>query len=178
MTYSRAARLAIAPLALALSGGCGSDGGAEAPTDAAVGSGPRVMLGGGRGAFEVVAADGAVPLIKGIQGGFHVWTSFFAYGFDTDVVRMEISTRWDMLDDSLLEMAGTIGLHPATDPSGIPALLSLGWPAIVFNPVCANGQHLDIEITIRDMATGASASDSIRWVVEVAEEDRASDCGN
>lgn len=135
------------------------------------------MLGSGREAFEGVEPDATVPLIKGIQGGFHVWTSFFAYGFTTDVVRMELSTRWGGLDDSLLEMAGNIGVHPATDPSGMPALLSLGWPAIVFNPACSNGQLLDIEITISDRATGVSASDAIRWVIDVAEEDRSSDCG-
>lgn len=178
MTFSRvAARRASAALALALSG-CGSDGGAAAPVDAAGGAGPRVLLGSGRVAFEQVDVDGSVPLIKGIQGGFHVWTSFFAYGFDTEVVRMELSTRWDELGDSLLEMTGNIGLRPATDPSGISALLSLGWPAIVFNPACSDGQHLDVEITIRDMDTGASASDSGRWVVNVAEEDRSSDCGD
>ena len=171
-----AARLGVALLALVLSGGCGSEGGAEATTDAGS-TGPRVMLGSGRAAFEAVEANGSVPLIKGIQGGFHVWTSFFAYGFTTDVVRMELSTRWGGLDDSLLEMAGNVGVHPASDPSGMPALLSLGWPAIVSNPACSNGQLLDVEITISDRATGASASDAIRWVIVVAEEDRASDCG-
>jgi hypothetical protein len=175
MTLSRAARLVAVSLALALSGGC-ADGGAEPAMDAGS-SGPRVMLGSGRAAFEVVDEDASIPLIKGIQGGFHVWTSFFAYGFTTDVVRMELSTRWGGLDDSLLEMAGNIGVHPATDPFGTPALLSLGWPAIVSNPACSNGQLLDIEITISDAATGASASDAIRWVIDVAEEDRSSDCG-
>jgi hypothetical protein len=176
MMRSGATARLVALLALALTVGCGPEGGAEAATDAGS-TGPRVMLGSGRGAFEAVEANGSVPLIKGIQGGFHVWTSFFAYGFATDVVRMELSTRWGGLDDSLLEMAGNIGVHPATDPSGMPALLSLGWPAIVSNPECSHGQLLDIEITISDSATGASASDAIRWVIDVAEEDRSSDCG-
>jgi hypothetical protein len=176
MTCSRAARLAVVLLALASSGGCGTDGGAKPAPDAGA-SGPRVMLGSGRAAFEAVDENGSVPLIKGIQGGFHVWTSFFAYGFDTDVVRMDLSTRWNTRDDSVLEMGGNVGVRAATDPSGVPALLSLGWPALVSDPACSNGQLLDIEITIRDTATGIAASDSSRWVVEVAEEDRASDCG-
>jgi hypothetical protein len=148
---------------------CGS--GAEGGDD-----GPSVVLGTGRDAFEPLGADGTVPLIKGIQGSYHVWTSFLAYGFDTDVLRMELTTRWDGLDDSVLEMSGNVGLKPATDPAGMPALVSLGWPASIFNPVCANGRRLEIDLTVRDTAAGLSASDSRLWIVDVAEEDRSSDC--
>lgn len=160
--------------------GCGSsatgeEGGAEPPADAAS-AGPRVVLGTGREAFEALGSDASVPLIKGIQGGFHVWTSFLAYGFDTDVLRMELTTRWDELDDSVLEMAGNVGVKPATDVAGMPALLSLGWPASIFNPACANGRRLGIDLTVRDTAAGLSASDRRVWVVDVAEEDRSSDC--
>jgi hypothetical protein len=187
MKRSRAtARLAAVVFLLGTIVGCGSDG-RDPGADPAGGDragfgveagaeGPRVVLGSGREAFEAVEADGVVPLIKGIQGGFHVWTSFLIYGFDTDVVRMELATRWDMLDDSLLEMKGNVSVRPATDPSGMPALVSLGWPASIFNPACSNGQRLDLAITVRDQNAGISASDARQWVVDVAEEDRSSDC--
>jgi hypothetical protein len=162
---------ALLALAWALAG-CGSNG------HAAADAGPRVMLGTGREAFEALGSDGSVPLIKGIQGGFHVWTSFLAYGFDTDVLRMELTTRWDELDESVLEMAGNVAVRPATDPDGNPALLSLGWPASIFNPACSNGRRLGIELTVRDTDAGLSASDSRHWFVDVAAEDRSSDCAD
>jgi hypothetical protein len=171
----------FAALACALAG-CGSN--AAEGADAGVGeggagaasAGPRVVLGTGREAFEALGSDGTVPLIKGIQGGFHVWTSFLAYGFDTDVLRMELTTRWDELDESVLEMAGNVRVKPATDAAGMPALLSLGWPASIFNPACANGRRLGIDLTVRDTAAGLSASDHRSWIVDVAQEDRSSDC--
>ncbi len=172
MTSFRAAlRLAFA-FGAALLAGCGSDDGAGGPE-----SGPRVVLGTGREAFEALDSEGSVPLIKGIQGGFHVWTSFLAYGFDTDVVRMELRTRWDMLDESTLEMAGNVAVRPTVDPQGSPALVSLGWPASIFNPACSNGRRLSIELTVRDTQAGLSAGDARHWIVDVNEEDRSTDCG-
>jgi hypothetical protein len=170
-------------LAVGALAGCGSDGpvegsGASAEAGGALSStGPRVVLGSGREAFERVDADGTVPLIRGIQGGFHVWTSFLAYGFDSDILRMELRTRWDGLDETLLEMTGGVAVRPTTDASGVPALASIGWPASIFNPACANGQRLALTITVSEMATGISASGAARWIVEVAEHDRSSDCG-
>jgi hypothetical protein len=162
----------FAALAWALAG-CGPN---AADGEGAASAGPRVVLGTGREAFEALGSDGTVPLIKGIQGGFHVWTSFLAYDFDTDVLRMELATRWDELDESVLEMAGNVGVRPTTDAAGMPALLSLGWPASIFNPACANGRRLGIELTVRDTAAGLSASDRRSWIVDVAPEDRSSDC--
>jgi hypothetical protein len=173
MTSLRAlARFAFAS-GTALLAGCGSDGGdSEGPGV----SGPRVVLGTGREAFEVLDSEGSVPLIKGIQGGFHVWTSFLAYGFETDVMRMELRTSWDTLAESTLEMAGNVAVRPSVDPQGSPALLSLGWPASIFNPACSNGRRVSIDITVRDTSSGLSASDSRHWVVDVNEEDRSLDC--
>jgi len=171
----------FAALACALAG-CGpnaADGegaGGGAGTADAASAGPRVVLGTGRQAFEALGSDGTVPLIKGIQGGFHVWTSFLAYGFTTDVLRMELTTRWDELEESVLVMSGNVGVRPATDAAGAPARVSLGWPASIFNPACANGRRLGIDLTVRDTAAGLSASDSRLWIVDVAEEDRSSDC--
>jgi hypothetical protein len=186
MTFSRKSAvpgMIVVALALGGSAGCGSDDpteGGGAPSAAAGGAlsadGPRIVLGSGRETFEPVGADGPVPLIRGIQGGFHVWTSFLAYGFDADIVRMELTTRWDDLEDSLLEMMGNVAVRPVTDPSGVPALASLGWPASIFNPACADGQRLELTITVSDTRTGISASDAGRWIVEVADEDRSSDC--
>jgi hypothetical protein len=172
MTSLRAlARFAFASAALVA--GCGPDGGASEGPGV---SGPRVVLGTGREAFEALDSEGSVPLIKGIQGAFHVWTSFLAYGFETDVMRMELRTSWDTLADSTLEMAGNVAVRPSVDAQGSPALLSLGWPAIIFNPACSNGRRVSIDITVRDTSSGLSASDSRHWLLDVNEEDRSPDC--
>jgi hypothetical protein len=164
----RALRRAAAGWVL-LAAGCGDDAGPDA-------GGVRVVLGAGREAFEALPEGSAVPLIQGIQGAYHVWTSFLAYGFDGDVVHMDLTTRWGTGDESLLEMGGSIAIRPTTDPSGDPAMVSLGWPALVFAGPCANGQTLQVDLTVADMS-GHSASDHRGWVVDVAEEIRATDCG-
>jgi hypothetical protein len=98
------------------------------------------------------------------------------YGFDTDIARMELTTAWDTLDESRIEMNGNVSLRPVMDPDGVPALASLGWPASIFNPACANGKRLELSLTVRDQKAGISASDARRWVVDVALEDRSPDC--
>lgn len=151
--------------------GCGADSGEDVPT------GPRVILGTGREQFQMLEPEAAVPLIKGIQGGFHVWTSFIAYGFDTDVLRMELATRWDTLEDSVLEMKGNVSVNPMPDERGEVGLASLGWPATIFNPACANGRRLRLDLTVLD-TEGHTASDRRYCIVDVAEEDRSSDCSD
>jgi hypothetical protein len=156
-------------LLLGLCVGCGSSGGPEDET------GPRLVLGTGREAFEPLESGGTVLLIKGIQGGFHVWTSFFAYGFDTDIMQMTLSTRWGGREESVLDMHGSVGVKPSSDAGGVPVLEMLGWPALVFDPPCANGQEIDIGVTVTD-PQGRSASDARRWILNVPEEDRSADC--
>jgi hypothetical protein len=90
---------------------------------------------------------------------------------------MELATRWQGLGESVLEMDGNVSLRPVLDPAGGEALASLGWPASIFNPACADGQRLELSITIRDDDQGLSASDSREWIVDVAPEYRSSDCG-
>lgn len=146
---------------------CGSD-----PGEA---SGARVVLGTGLEAYEPIEGEPELPVIKGIQGGFHVWTSFLAYGYDTDVLHMDLVTRWDGADESIIEMPGNVRVRPVTDAAGLPALASVGWPALVYNAPCAQGQRLRIELTVRD-ASGREASDERTCIADVPPEDRATDC--
>jgi len=135
------------------------------------------VLGTGREKFEALESDRRVPLIAGIQGGFHVWTSFIAYDFTPDVLEMNLTTRWDMLDESVLEMHGSVAVKPVMDATGNAAYAMLGWPASIFNPACSNGQGIQIDLTVVD-ADGHAASDSRHWFVDVAEEYRSTDCAN
>lgn len=134
-----------------------------------------MVLGSGQAAFEPLSDDVPVPLIKGLQGGWHVWTSFLAYGFDTDVLRMDLTTRWEDVEESVLGGPGNVGVKPVEDASGAPALVSVGWPAVVYNPTCAHGRRLLVNLTVLD-TEGRTASDRRRWIMEVPEAERSTDC--
>ena len=162
--------LACALLGLIVAVGCGGEP-APAVTDEV-----SVVLGTGHKAFEPLDDDAQVPLIKGIQGGWHVWTSFLTYGFDTDVLRMDLTTRWEGVPESVLGGPGNVAVQPVEDATGAPALVAAGWPAIVYNPTCAHGHRLLINLTVTD-TEGHAASDTRQWIMEVPEADRSSDCG-
>jgi hypothetical protein len=178
MTRSMAARWALGALQVGLCFGCASrDPWPGAPADAGSADAepvPRIVLGTGREVFEPLASEGTIEAVKGLQGGFHVWASLLAYGFDSDVVRMKMATRWGSRDESLIEMAGVVGLQPDTDAAGEQVLRMAGWTALVSDPRCANGQPLDIVVTIT--SDSQSASDTRRWILDVPEVDRATDC--
>ena len=173
---STQARRELAALASVLFFGCGSGGASDA--DAGAGGGASLAhldLGTGRVAFEAAPSGARVTLIQGLQGGYHVWTSFLAYGFSTRVARMDLHTRWENLDGSQLDMSGNVALQAGLDPMGNEVSMSLGWPASIFNPTCVNGQSVLIDVTIV-ADQGVTASDSRQWIVDVAEEYRSSDC--
>ncbi len=170
MQFSRSP-LAWGLVALAVGVGCGSE--ASPPDDV---SGTRVVLGTGQAEYEPLADGASVPLIKGIQGAFHVWISFLAYGFDTDVLRMDLTTRWEGRDDTALGAPGNVGVRATADAAGAPALAFVGWPAVVFDATCGHGRRLRIELTVLD-TEGRTASHTRHWIVDVPEEDRSSDCG-
>lgn len=155
--------------------GCGVDSSGAGGAGGGEPAGPRLELGTGRLVFEPAPQDGDVPLIQGLQGGYHVWTSFLIYGVSAKVVQMDLTTRWDGNDASLQEMQGNISLRPTTYPMGGDAMESLGWPAFIFQPTCADGQRILFSITVSD-DTGLSVSDSREWIVDVAEEYRGTDC--
>jgi hypothetical protein len=171
MQFSRSP-LAWGLVALAVVGvGCGPE--ASAPGDVPE---TRVVLGTGQAEYQPLPDGATVPLIKGIQGAFHVEISFLAYGFDTDVLRMDLTTRWEGRDDSPLGAPGNVRVRATADATGAPALAFVGWPAVVFDATCGHGRRLRIELTVLD-TEGRSASDTRRWIVDVPEADRSSDCG-
>jgi hypothetical protein len=170
---SRALGLGWALAAFATAVGCGDE---RAPTEEPVTPDVRVVLGTGRTQFEPLDDEMTIPLIKGVQGGMHVWTSFLAYGFDTDVLRMDVATGWEGVDESVVGRGGNVAVRPTSDASGAPALTSVGWPAIIYDASCAHGNRVRVDITVLD-GEGRSASDTRQWIMEVPEADRSGDCG-
>jgi len=135
----------------------------------------RVVLGTGARTFEPLADDAHATLIAGPQGAYHVWTSFLSYGFDSDVLVMQISTGWDDAPEQRFDMHGEVVARLTEDAAGLPARMTQGWPAVIQNPLCENDRALRVNLTVSD-AAGNAASDTRRWILDVAEQYRPSDC--
>lgn len=63
-----------------------------APADAAA---PWVEIGTGTRAFEPLTPGQQVPIIEGIQGGYHVWGGFQGAGFDDTDIAIGFSLTLD-----------------------------------------------------------------------------------
>lgn len=163
---------------LAVALGCASDGARSAGSSGTAGASEpafSVVLGTGQRTFEPLLDEAHAALIAGPQGAFHVWTSFLSYGFDSDVLLMQISTGWDDTPAERFDMRGEVVALLIEDATGLPARLTHGWPAVLRDPLCENGRALRVNLTVSD-AAGNSASDTRRWILDVAEENRPSDC--
>ncbi|HEU4578993.1 MAG TPA: hypothetical protein VFS67_12100 [Polyangiaceae bacterium] len=167
-------RLAVPALCVALPlVACGGSGAARpGPGDDAR---YRVVLGAGQREFEPLENDAHATLIHGPQGAYHVWTSFLSYGFDSDVLRMDISTGWEDTPDERFEMGGDVVARDTLDAQGAEARLTRGWPAQVREGLCQDGRALRVDLTISDRA-GNAASDTRRWILDVPLELRPADC--
>jgi hypothetical protein len=141
LTYA----LALA-VALLLFGGCATE----------VGEG-TLELGTGEWRYEPISDGDDVDLIRGAQGGVHVWLSVHATGFDPDRVTMEIVT--EKLDGSLAPETSVVDvrLDPAAE-EGAPMYELLGWPAVLAAPGCVVDSELLVTVTLTD-ADGTTATD-------------------
>jgi hypothetical protein len=136
---------------------------------------PRVVLGTGWRAFEPRENDEHVLLVAGPQGAHHVWTSFRSYGFERDVLRMSLSLGWDDEPGVRQLMTGNVAARPDLDEDGASTRVTLGWPAVVPEPLCQDGRALRMELTVT--SDELQASDSRRWVLDVPLEYRPEECG-
>jgi hypothetical protein len=161
---------------LVLLAGCdsGSADGANAGSGGA--SEPVVVLGTGVEQYEPIEDEPALRLIKGFQGGFHVWASFLAYDFETIVLRMELITSRDGHAESIIPMQGNVRVREVMDAAGRPARALVGWPAVIYDAECAHGRRIRLDLLVRDEANGTEASDTRFFIAEVAEEERGTSC--
>jgi hypothetical protein len=135
----------------------------------------RIVIGTGARVFEPLADGAHVPLIAGIQGAYHVWTSVLSYGFDADVLFMRLSCHWADTPSPDGELRLRVAARPTLDADAVPARLTVGWPSLVQDPLCDDGRALSIDVTMTD-DLGHTASDSRVWILDVPEEYRPSDC--
>jgi hypothetical protein len=136
---------------------------------------PEVVLGTGEARFEPIMGEPRLPLVRGVQGGSHVWASFLAYGFSEPELNLLMTTRWVDVDGTRRVMRNPLTLRRVTDDAGEPALSFAGYPAQIDNARCAHGQRLHIELTLSD-ERGRQARDERFCVAEVPESDRGDNC--
>jgi hypothetical protein len=152
-----------------------SDGGSNEPGTPAPGT-ARLLLGTGEQHYVPIEGEPVLPLVAGIQGGFHVWATFLAYGYQGDRLTMQVTTTWGPNGEYVFPSnAASIRVHEVVDESGATALEGNGWPARVELARCSQGQLIVIEMTVSD-DSGATASDRRSFVSEVQEELRGTDC--
>jgi hypothetical protein len=158
-------------LALAVLAACGSgsDAAANAP-DAS----HSVVLGTGEAEFESMDGEPRLDLVHGVQGGFHVWASFLAYGFETAALDVIVTTTVEGAAESLV-MHARLSTAELLDADGVPARSFAGFPAQIRDARCADGRRVEVLLQVLDPA-GGSAQDARACIAELEEMYRLEDC--
>lgn len=134
-------------------GGCPPDGDSGC-------SEPELEIGTGTAIFDPLSEGVGVPLVRGAQGGWHIWIAVRASGLDTGVGRLTI--RKGLEGESAIEESVGITFDPP-DPEG--RRVFLGWPAVVAEPGCAVGERYRFEVELTT-ASGVRLEDEVVVVPE------------
>jgi hypothetical protein len=162
-------RSALAALcALSSLAACGSDSPPTAGIDASV------VLGTGESEFETMDGEPVITLVHGVQGGFHVWASFLAYGFEAQALDLTLTTQVEGASEDLV-MHGHVTTREVLDADGQSARSFAGYPAQVRDARCVNGRRVELRLHLSD-PLGHSADDVRHCVAEVSEQFRSDQC--
>lgn len=127
---------------LALSALLASACAGEPPLDEA-----SLELGTGTWRFEPLEDGDEIPLVRGAQGGWHIWISVRADGLASELGSLELVVQ--PADESRPAQRTTIGVRlDPPDREGRRAYL--GWPAILADPACTVGVMYRLEATLTD----------------------------
>jgi hypothetical protein len=172
----RRGSLGVLGAALAAALGCGSSGDALDGSEPHRTSGQSVLLGTGEAEFEPMDGEPRLKLVAGVQGGFHVWASFLAYGFSSERVDMVLETMVEDDPATRLVMRARLSLRETVDADGQPARYFPGFPAQVYDARCAQDKRVSVAVVLSDL-DGASAADERHCVAELEAAQRRADCG-
>lgn len=121
------------------------------PVDAST-AGGWIELGTGARRFETLEAGQEVPIIMGIQGGFHVWGGFRGAGFPDDDVRLRF---WLELDGEDIARADYFEFGLPRDRAD-PDLYAYAGVSVVYDsndtvePTSGRTMTLRVEVTADD----------------------------
>lgn len=107
---------------------------------------PRLELGTGTWRFEPIEDGEEVPLVRGAQGGWHVWISLRSENLPA-VASGSLELSFQPADESRPPQRTTVGVRfDPPDSQGRRAYL--GWPAILPDPACAVGETYRFEAVV------------------------------
>ena len=135
----------------------------------------EVELGTGEAEFEPMEGEPTIELAVGFQGGFHVWTSFLATGFEGERLDMVLVTEVDGVADSDLKMRATLKGGEVTNDAGDVFWTFAGYPGQVKGAPCAHGKRVRLNVTLSD-ESGHEASDERYCYVSLDEDFRDDTC--
>lgn len=135
----------------------------DADSDSGSLSGPRIELGTGTARFEPLVDGQTLAMVRGAQGGWHLWVSIRSYGLDADAGRLTLRK-------------GLEGGTPDSDSVGVrfdPVRPDgsrdyLGWPAVLADPSCAVGNRIQLVAELVT-STGQRLTDEVVIVADGGE---------
>ncbi len=123
-----------------------------------------VELGTGFRSYEALEAGQEVPIIAGIQGGFHVWGGFRGAGFDDSDVRLRF---WLDLDGVSIARADYSEFGLPTDRDD-PTVFDYAGVAVVYDDndqvQLTSGQTMTLRFEVESLVDGQVLGDSIEVV--------------
>lgn len=132
---------AVVPVACALvAAGCMAAAAPEPMPDE-----PVLELGTGTARFAPVSDGDELPMIRGAQGGWHVWASVRVTGMDVDVGSLRFTHQPADESEPPVELAVGAHFDPEDAAGGRSAL---GYAMIFSDPTCSVGRLHRIRVTL------------------------------
>lgn len=172
----RISRLAGGAVALCLATACGAAGEDDRPIEPEP-TPPEVAveLGTGEAEFERIVGEPRLEMAAGSQGGFHVWVSLMASGFEDETLDIALVTEVEGVADSTLEMRHNLDGRFVTNDAGDVFWIKAGYPGQVRDAECAHGKRVRLHVTLKD-PVGREATDERYCSVALDEQYRDDDC--
>lgn len=119
---------------------------------------PVLELGTGLDEFVPITDGDSVPIVHGIQGGYHIWGSLRARDLGPEQVRLHYTLTLEETGELVSSVKIVVGLHPAENED---AWVSLGSFVFVPMPMQVHGQDVLMQVEATDRAS-STASDARR----------------
>lgn len=123
-------------------------------------TGASLEIGTGTARFAPLSDGAEIPLVRGAQGGWHMWISVRASGLDTAFGSVEVAHG---PADESRPMDVTRAGATFDPPDALGRRSMLGWPAILADPSCSVGRLHRVRVTVTT-ATGQRASAEVELI--------------
>ncbi len=108
-------------------------------------------MGTGTWRFEPLEDGAALSLVRGAQGGWHLWVALRVHGVADDTGSLEVTHFPLATPESAARTSHGLRLDP---PNAEGFRAYLGWPAILQDPACAVGRPYRVEVVFRPASGG------------------------